>query len=111
MLKKNPVETYRGLQGDKIDHVNLVDWVQTELEVEYLCQLLYFYYILHGFFEKTLRYLRTARTFTVQLETTHGFDFKTPNFPIHVIYTRYCIEKENLYTQKHYVCAILDELR
>ena len=28
---KNPVETYRGIQGSKIDPVNLGEWVQTAL--------------------------------------------------------------------------------
>ena len=33
--------------------------------------------------------------FTVQLEMTHGLDFKTPKFPHHVIYSRYCLDEEN----------------
>ena len=38
---------------------------------------------------------------TVYLETTHGLDFKTPNFPRHVIYSRYCLDEENPYMQKN----------
>ena len=34
---------------------------------------------------------------TVHLETTNGLDFKTPNFPNHVIYSHYRLEKENTY--------------
>ena len=48
--------------------------------------------------------------FTVHLETTDGLDLKTPKFPHHVIYSRYCLDKENIYMQFFSLFAILDEL-
>ena len=44
--------------------------------------------------------LVTNNLYTVHLETTHGLDFKTPNFPHHVIYSRYSLEEENPYIPK-----------
>ena len=37
--------------------------------------------------------------FTVQLEMTHGLDFKTPKFPHHVIYSRYCLDEDDIHMQ------------
>ena len=34
---------------------------------------------------------------TVDLETTHGLDFKTQLFFRHVIFRRYCLDEENPY--------------
>ena len=31
---------------------------------------------------------------TLYLEMTHGLDFKTPKFLIHVIYSRFCLDEE-----------------
>ena len=36
---------------------------------------------------------------TVYLETTNGVDFKTQTFPRYLIYSRYCLDEENPYTQ------------
>ena len=46
---------------------------------------------------------------TVYLETINGWDFKSPKFPLHVIYSRYRLDEENPYMKKIAVYAILDE--